>query len=263
MSVIITAINRVIPSFVDPARAEIRFRLLREGEQSTGKRTLYFYRSWGSLSRLVMVFEDEGSGSGLATQTFRVPIAELLAQGEWVAVGVDDNPPRKSRAIYLTLTESALLPFNITQGEGGSVGGDPATLAARVRVSGVDAAREVVAIERPADGLWRVAGQGVTVAGILSMELQVTGGQVFAVALDDFGVQYQPNLDVTVGQTIRPTVYAGWLYRITEAGTLPATEPEWWPIDGDNAPRELGTARAVAVRYYRPLAHGPVPVEMI
>jgi len=47
------------------------------------------------------------------------------------------------------------------------------------------------------------------------------------------------------------------------AGTLPATEPEWWPIDGDNTPRDLGTARAVAVRYYRPLAHGPVPVEMI
>lgn len=244
-------------------RSELRFILRRDGELAYGRRTLYLYRGWGVLDQICMVFEDEGLGAGLCTQTFRVPTADLLAQGEWVAVGVDDNPPRKSRAIYLALSESGLLPFNITQGEGGSTGGDPATLAARVRVDGVDAAREVVAIERPADGFWRVAGQGVSMDGALAMELQVTGGQVYAVALDDWGVQYQSGLEVSVGQTIRPSVYTGWLYRITEAGTLPATEPEWWPIDGDNAPRQLGTARAVAVRYYRPLAHGPVPVEMI
>lgn len=244
-------------------KAELSFVLRRDGELATGKRVLRLYRSWGTISQCCMVFEDEGGGTGMATQVFTVPLADLLAQDQWVAVGVDDNPPRKSRAIYLSIADSGTYSFNITQGEGGSVGGDPATVAARVRVDGLDAAREVVAIERPADGLWRVAGQGATVDGQLAMELQVTGGQVFAVALDDWGVQYQPNLDVPAGQTIRPTTYAGWLYRITEAGTLPATEPEWWPIDGDNAPRQLGTARAVAVRYYRPLAHGPVPVEMI
>ncbi|MNC60091.1 hypothetical protein D3C75_1099470 [compost metagenome] len=95
------------------------------------------------------------------------------------------------------------------------------------------------------------------------MDLRVTDGLIYAIALDDYGYAYQPNLAVAVGDTIRPSIYTGWLYRITEAGTLPVTEPEWWPIDGDNAPRALGTARAVAVRYYRPLAHGPVPVEMI
>ena len=130
-----------------------------------------------------------------------------------------------------------------------------------MRVDGVNAAREVLAVERQTDGVWRIAGNLRTAAG--DLDLRVTGGEVYALALDDYGYLYQPQLAVAVGDTIRPTVYAGWLYRITEAGSLPATEPEWWPSDGDNAPRPLGTARAQAVRYYRPLAHGPVPVEMI
>lgn len=67
---------------------------------------------------------------------------------------------------------------------------------------------------------------------------------------------------VAVGDVIRPSTFAGWLYRITEAGSLPASEPDWW--DGNTAgPQDLGSARAEVVRYHRPLAHGPVPVETI
>lgn len=262
MPVIVPAVSRNVPAYIAPPRAALRFRLFRDGELSAGVRTLYLYRGWDRLSKLEMVFEDSGAGTGLATQTFRVPIAELLAQGEWVAVGVDDNPPRKSRAIYLALSESGTIDFDITQGMGGG-GGSSAVLDARVRVDGVYDNREVVVLERPADGQWRVAGHGRTVDGQVSVELKVLGGQAYAMALDDYGIAYQPNLVVEVGQTVRPTQFAGWLYRVTQAGALPATEPDWWPIDGDNAPRQLGTARAVAVRYYRPLAHGPVPVEMI
>ena len=78
--------------------------------------------------------------------------------------------------------------------------------------------------------------------------------------LDDFGIPFSPGLAVEVGRRIRPSVFTGVLYQITEPGVLPATEPAWWPITSEGS-RELGTARAEAVRYYRPLAHGPVTAE--
>tara|TARA_R110000751_G_scaffold276691_1_gene377840 strand:+ start:3963 stop:4328 length:366 start_codon:yes stop_codon:yes gene_type:complete len=121
----------------------------------------------------------------------------------------------------------------------------------------------VVVIERPSDGQWRIAGYGPTLDGEVELELKVTDGSCYALALDDFGVEFAASLDVIAGQRIRPTQYQGWLYEITEPGQLPVAEPQWWAAQGDNATRTLGTARALAVRYYRPLAHGPIPVEII
>lgn len=221
---------------------------------------LRLYRGWDSVSQLAMVFWAE-AGSGEYTQSCTVDRATFLAQGEWLACGVDDALPRKTRAVYLALGESGTYTYNITTGEGGAAG-EPATLDATVRVDRAAANREVVMLERPSDGQWRVAGWGVTPDGEGELQLRVTDGLCYAVALDDWGLAFQAGLTVSVGQTIRPTVFSGWLYRVTQAGALPAEEPDWWPIEGDNAPRNVGTARAVAVRYYRPLAHGPLPVEM-
>jgi hypothetical protein len=117
-----------------------------------------------------------------------------------------------------------------------------------------------VLVERPADGEWRLAGYGPTPGGNGHVEGSFIGGEVYALSLDDFGDAFVPNLEVQVGQRVRPSVFAGVLYQVTEEGVLPATEPEWWPITSEGS-RELGTARAEAVRYYRPLAHGPVTAE--
>lgn len=250
----------VVRPLVTPPRIALKFRLLRDGEVSAGPKTLLVYRDWGSITKLEMAFHaDDGEWS--RTEDF--DLATVLAQGEWLVTGLDAQPPRRTRAVYMAFTESATLTYNITSGDGtGGAGGRPATLAASVRVDQQPAAREVVVIEKPTDGEWRVAGYGVTVDGSLDLQLKVTDGQCYAVALDDYGVVFQAGLPVTAGQTIRPTGYAGWLYRITEAGALPDIEPQWWAAVGDNASRPLGTARAVAVRYHRPLAHGPIPVEI-
>lgn len=245
------------------ARAVLNFRLQRDGEWATGQRQLRFYRSWNTISVLLMVFQDPGAGEGYCDQTFKVSTAELLAQGEWLVVGIDENAPQKIRAAFLSLSESGTYTFNITMGEGGASPGDPALVNAVVRVDQVAASREVVLIERTIDGQWHLAGFGPTPAGSGEIEARVQGGSVYAMATDDYGLEFVANLDVTVGLRVRPSTFSGWLYQITEAGTLPAVEPEWWAAEGENAPRPLGTARAIAVRYYRPLAHGPIPVEII
>lgn len=259
----IPAVTIPVSSFVRPPKVAIRFRLLREGEVTTTPKLLRIYRDWDTMAKLELAFWAE-PGNGEFTQTYHVDLATLLEQGEWLACGLDEELPRRTRAVYLSLTEAGTYTYNISSGEGGGGNpGQPATVGARVRVDGSLADREVVVLERPNDGQWRLAGYGPTPQGEGVIDVRVTEGTVYALGLDDWGTVYTPSLAVLAGQRIRPLVYAGWLYEITEPGTLPSTEPQWWPAEADNASRPLGTARAIAVRYYRPLAHGPIPVEMI
>ncbi|ERI53381.1 hypothetical protein N878_03925 [Pseudomonas sp. EGD-AK9] len=242
----------------------LNFKLQREGEWALGRRELRFYRSWSGVAKLEMIFVDPGAGDGVCEQTFKIPTAELLAQGEWLVVGADDNAPRKIRAAYLTFTESGTYTFNITMGDGtGGSPGDPALVNALVRVDRAPVSREVVLVERTFEGQWRLAGFGPTPDGEGAVEVRVLGGSVYAMATDDYGLAFTANLEVTAGQRVRPTQFGGWLYEITEAGQLPPAEPQWWAAEGDNPSRLLGTARAIAVRYFRPLAHGPIPVEVV
>jgi hypothetical protein len=258
VTVVVNAYKLMVPANTPPPRVNIQFRFLREGEVTSTEKFLRLYRGWDSLSFLALVFWAE---SGEYSQTVDVDLATLQSL-EWLAFGRDDAAPRKVRAAYLALSEGGTYTFNITSGEGGA-GGEAATLEAVVRVDGALADREVVVIEKPSSGQWRLAGYGPTPGGDGTIDVKVTDGQCYALGMDDWGVAFQANLAVTAGQTIRPNDYTGWLYRITEAGVLPSAEPEWWAAEGDNATRPLGTARAVAVRYYRPLAHGPIPVEML
>lgn len=251
---------RPVASYVTRPKVSLQFRLLREGEVTTAEKFLRLYRGWGTITEPAQVFWAE-NGEGEFSKPISIDL-ETLQSIEWVAIGRDDTPPRRVRASYLTLTTGGLYTFNITSGDGGQAG-DPAQAEARVRVERVPASREVVLLERPADGEWRMAGYGPTPGGSGEIDLRVVGGDVYAVAVDNYGVQFVADLTVQVGQRIRPTQYTGWVYEITEAGQLPPSEPEWWAAAGENPSRPLGTARAVARRYFQPIAHGPVPVEVI
>lgn len=236
------------------ARFEVTVQMTRDGELTGNLKTcvmLDLNRQvvavfWAD-SQVVNVFDGESVG------------------GVWLFLATDTVLPRRAATKFVEVVGDTLIPMDLNDGSGGGSPGLPAIAQAIVRVDAEPAAREVVAVERQVDGGWRVAGMGVTdELGNAALDLRVTSGaRVYAFAIDDWGTQFAGLMSVEPGRVIRPTQFRGWLYRITQAGQLPATEPEWWPIEGDNAPRELGTARAVAVRYYRPLAHGPVPVEMI
>lgn len=241
-------------------RAGIGFRLLRDGVVTSGYKRVLMYRDWTSAHQLCQVFD---ASDGEFTAVRNLALATLLDQGEWLIAGVDDMPPRRTRAAYLSFSEMGIYTFNITSGEGGGQQGDPGRVAGLVRVERLPANREIVLVERPADGEWRLAGYGPTPGGSGDIDVRVVGGDVYAMAVDDYGVAFVPDLAVQVGQRIRPTQYAGWVYEITEAGQLPAVEPAWWAAQGENPSQPLGSARAIARRYFQPIAHGPVPVEVI
>lgn len=251
--------SRPVASYVEPPAISISFRVLRDGEASPGSRFVRVYRDWDTTAKLDLVFETEAEAM---TRAVRLDLAASLAQGDWLVTGVDRAPPKRTRASYMAFSTSGSITFNISTGEGGQVG-DPAKAEARVRVERVPSSREVVLLERPPDGEWRVAGYGPTPGGVGDIDLRVVGGDVYAMAVDDYGVRFVADLAVQVGQRIRPTQYAGWVYEITQAGQLPSTEPVWWAAVGENPSQPLGTARAVARRYFQPIALGPGPVEVI
>lgn len=234
------------------ALRRITLRLTREGVQTPGVKTGTLLAPAALIPRAYFVARDGFTDSQLFLAS-QVDTEHLL-------LVTDEELPRRAAARYPSIIEDVVYSIDLNDGSGGGSVGAPATLPAIVRVDGVGAVREVLAVERQIDGAWRVAGNRRTSSD--DIELRVTGGDIYAVAFDDFGKSFQPGLVVVRGDVLRPAQFSGWLYRITEDGTLPGYEPIWWPAQGANPSRPLGTARAVAVRYHQPLAHGPLPVEM-
>lgn len=232
------------------ALRRITVRLTREGVETANPKDVFLLSPSTLTLRASFIVRDGVN----ASQLFLASAVDR----DHLLLATDTALPRRSAARYPAISEDVVFAVDLNDGTW-TGGGAPTTVAAQVRVEGSPAAREVVALERQTDGVWRVAGHQRLSDGTL--DLLVTGGAVYAVAVDDYGTLYQPNLAVAVGDVIRPTLFKGWLYRITQAGSLPATEPVWW--DGNTAgPQDLGSARAEMVRYHRPLAHGPIAVEM-
>lgn len=135
-------------------------------------------------------------------------------------------------------------------------------LFATVRVQDLPASREVVAVERQENGTWRVCGSAIANTDGIA-ELGIEGSKtsrVYAFAIDHWGEPFTPNRTVAYGDIIRPSVFLGWLYRVTAPGALPGEEPVWWNST-PGMPRPVGSAMAQAEMYFQPIAHGPVDIE--
>lgn len=135
-------------------------------------------------------------------------------------------------------------------------------LFATVRVQDLPASREVVAVERQENGTWRVCGSAIANTDGIA-ELGIEGSKtsrVYAFAIDHWGEPFTPNRTVAYGDIIRPSVFLGWLYRVTAPGVLPGEEPVWWNST-PGMPRPVGSAMAQAEMYFQPIAHGPVDIE--
>lgn len=243
-----------------PVLQALSLQVFREGEATADPK----------LATLYVGDEPVGGASFAFFRVTDQPVVQWfkteLLRGQFLVQVTDNGSPRLGLLRWPVLdANTSALSYNLTEGQGGGLVTHPATVPAGARVDDQRKIREVVVVERQADGQWRVAGAGFTAEDALQdVDLEVTdAGTWYALGLDDWGELFEPGKAVSVGQRVRPTLMEGWLYEVTEAGNLPAQEPEWWPIQGENPSRQIGTARAIAVRYYQPLGHGPFPVEMV
>ncbi|OWP50274.1 hypothetical protein [Pseudomonas nitroreducens] len=243
-----------------PVLQALSLQVFREGEATADPKVATLFVGDEPVGSAAFAYFRVTAGPQV--QKFKT---ELL-RGQFLVQVTDNGSPRLGLLRWPVLDAgTSALSYNLTEGQGGGIVTHPAKVPAGARVDDLRKIREVVVLERQADGQWRVAGAGFTAEDALKdIDLEVTdAGTWYALGMDDWGVLFEPGLAVTKGQRVRPSQFEGWLYEITEAGNLPATEPAWWPIQGENPSRQIGTARALAVRYYQPLGHGPFPVEMI
>ena len=254
---IIPLLGIASPGYTPEPLRTITINATRDGQQTSEYKEAVLWASLYDRTELnIFVFRD-----GI-TSTRSFAASAVDGKRAIMIYDFDAQPYGTVRSLNINQDLELNIDLNDGTGGGSTEPTEPATAAAVVRVNKKPAARELFAVERRADGTYRFAGSTL-ISQSGDLEMQVTGGEVYAIAVDDFGIPYQAGLDLEVGQTVRPTHFQGWLYVCTEPGKLPSTEPEWWPEIGDNPARPVGTARLQATRYYQPIAHGPIHYELI
>ncbi|OED40219.1 hypothetical protein ACH42_17040 [Endozoicomonas sp. (ex Bugula neritina AB1)] len=146
--------------------------------------------------------------------------------------------------------------------------GNPGTITGKVEriIDGKAeaAARTLVAVENKPDGSWGVTGNTTSddTTGDYTLDVLTDGGDTFVIAMDDYGRVFTANATVELNEIIHPTTPNGYVYRVKQAGTLPATEPEWWIDTGTNHTKTVNDVTLRAIAFYRPLCHGYIKAEL-
>jgi len=170
-----------------------------------------------------------------------------------------------------------LLVLPDLESDGGSAGGGASNQSSQVsgvvQIDSAPAERTVRAFgyeptTHQLDGntvnLSKSLGQATSDPSTGEYTLDLLGGydqQVFVVAFDNYGADFEPDLAVSVGDRIHPSTPNGYVWECVGSGTLPADEPAWI-VDTETA-QTYGTASMIAVKFWRAMVHGPVTPEVI
>ena len=117
--------------------------------------------------------------------------------------------------------------------------------------------REVMVIERK-DGVTRLVSSVVSdgSGNYTITNLSAKDRDLWTLALDDYGIPWEANMDLIPGDRIHPSgAFAGYVYEVTAAGNTGTTEPTWWLTHGQSG--TIGAAVADAFEFAQPEAHGP------
>ena len=97
--------------------------------------------------------------------------------------------------------------------------------------------------------------------GTFSINVGAFAGPVLVIAVDNYGITWEPNKTYSVGDIVHPTSqasYKGFVYTCTGAGISGADEPSWWTDTQSGGVGTSGTATFTARQYYQPICHGPI-----
>lgn len=133
--------------------------------------------------------------------------------------------------------------------------GEPGSFSGTVTVADQPAQRTVIATALDGDSPRQLA-QTVSspVTGEYLLEWLGYNGQVLITVFDDYGVDFVEGAAHGVGERIHPTGYNGYVYQVSDTGTL-GPEPEWPTTEG--AVVVTGSCTLTATRFFRPVSEGP------
>ncbi len=133
--------------------------------------------------------------------------------------------------------------------------GDPGSFSGTATVADQPAQRIVIATALDGESPRQLA-QTVSspVTGEYLLEWLGYNGQVLVTVFDDYGVDFVEGAAHGVGERIHPTGYNGYVYQVSDTGTL-GPEPEWPTTEG--AVVVTGSCTLTAKRFFRPVSEGP------
>lgn len=132
-------------------------------------------------------------------------------------------------------------------------------IAGTVKIDGVASSRNVIVIKNDPAG-WQVIAEG-TSAGDGTFEITYAdwAGSVIALAVDQYGDEFEAETALNLGAVVHPTTPNGYVYEVTAAGTTGATEPTWSTSSSVTSGGVTFNPRP----YYRPVASGPLQGDIV
>lgn len=244
MTVTVTIADVVVSpiAVVPPVYASINHNLPTDADFFV----VQFFRSINQPEKVIVVrdtlrFLIDGIDTSASYKLLAFKISNGIADGVWWV----DN--------YVYDPDQVNIVFKSSAENSGT--GEPNSFGGTVLVADQPAARNVVALALDGETPYQLAR---TVSdpstGAYTLNWNGYSGQILITVHDDYGVPHVTGESRGVGERIHPSVYTGYVYDVSETGTL-GTEPTW-PTEA-GAVVVSGTVRMVAVPFYKPQSQGP------
>lgn len=141
-----------------------------------------------------------------------------------------------------------------SQGEAGG-SGELKTFSGSLTQDGQPVSRAVYALAIGGDVPKLLASAVSDAAGNYSLEWNGYTGQILVTAADDYGVPFAAEALLSMGVRVHPATPNGYVYEVTNAGTMGTTEPTWPAIGGESI--TSGQVQLISKPFYRPKSAGP------
>lgn len=149
-----------------------------------------------------------------------------------------------------------------TDGAGFNLEGDlgiHARVAGSVQIDGSGTARNVIVLADDPRGR-KVLGSGQSDGtGAFDIDFHGYSGPVIAMAVDDYGRDFETEKAFNLGDLIHPSTPNGYVFEVTTAGTTGTSEPDW----NTEGTTQSGSVTFNAQPFYRPIASGPLLPEKL
>lgn len=148
----------------------------------------------------------------------------------------------------------------ISTGDDSGGGGIPKSFSGQLTLDGAPVSRSVYAIGLGDDAAvpTLLASSTSDALGNYTLEWNDYTGQILITASDNYGELFVAEALLSVGARVHPATPNGYVYEVTNAGTMGTTEPSWPAIEGESV--TSGSVQLVSVPFYRPKSAGPFTI---